>query len=117
MINIVSADIRHFDNELIGLIDDMKDTIKANNAQGLTLFAPLFNASKERLETFYNYDIFATIASLILIVAYLVYAKYQASRVVSCTGCQVVSFTAVAIKYFLITVLLFLGSYYLINPN
>ena len=85
--------------------------------EGLTIFAPLFNVSKERLETFYHYDIFATIASFVLIIAYLVYAKYEASRVISCTGCQVVSFTAVAIKYFLITILLFLGSYYFVNPN
>jgi len=85
--------------------------------EGLTLFAPLFNASNERLESFYHYGIFATIASIILIIAYLIYAKYEASRVVSCTGCQVVSFTAVAVKYFLITVVLFLGSYYWVNPN
>jgi peptide deformylase len=85
--------------------------------EALTLFAPLFNASPERLQSFYNYDVFATIASLVLIVGYLVYAKYEASRVISCTGCQVVSFTAVAVKYFLITVVLFLGSYYLVNPH
>jgi len=85
--------------------------------EGLTLFTPLFDVSKERLETFYHYDIFATIASFILIIAYLVYAKYEASRVISCTGCQVVSFTAVAVKYFLITIVLFIGSYYWVNPN
>jgi hypothetical protein len=69
------------------------------------------------MQSFYNYDIFATIASLILVVAYFAYAKYEASRVISCTGCQVVSFTAVAIKYLLIIVVLFAGSYYLVNPN
>ena len=85
--------------------------------EGLTLFSPLFNVTKERLETFYNYGIFATISSIILIIAYLIYARYEANRVVSCTGCQVVSFTAVAVKYFLITVVLFIGSYYFVNPN
>ena len=55
--------------------------------------------------------------SLILIVAYVVYAKYEASRVISCRGCQVISFTAVAVKYLLITILLFTGSYFLVNPN
>ena len=83
----------------------------------LTLFAPLFNFKKETLESFYSYDIFATIASLFLVVAYFAYAKYEASRVISCTGCQVVSFTAVAVKYLLIIVILFIGSYYLVNPN
>jgi peptide deformylase len=85
--------------------------------EGLTLFSPLFDFKKETLESFYSYDVFATIASLILVVAYFAYAKYEASRVVSCTGCQVVSFTAVAIKYLLITIVLFGGSYYLVNPN
>ncbi|SFV60976.1 Peptide deformylase [hydrothermal vent metagenome] len=84
--------------------------------EALTLFAPLFNLEQETLQSFYNYAVFATIASLILIIGYVVYAKYEASRVISCTGCQVVSFTAVAIKFFLITVILFMGSYYWVNP-
>jgi len=81
------------------------------------LFSPLFTEKQETLQTFYNYSIFATIASLILIVAYVAYAKYEASRVISCTGCQVISFTAVAVKYFLITVVLFMASYFIVNPN
>ncbi len=85
--------------------------------EGLTLFAPLFDFEKETLSSLYNYDIFATIASLILVVAYFAYAKYEASRVISCTGCQVVSFTAVSVKYLLIIIILFAGSYYLVNPN
>lgn len=85
--------------------------------EALTLFAPLFDFTKETLESMYKYDIFATIASLVLVVAYFIYAKYEASRVISCTGCQVVSFTAVAVKYLLIISVLFAGSYYLVNPN
>jgi peptide deformylase len=85
--------------------------------EGLTLFFPLFDFKKETMQSFYSYDIFATIASLILVVGYFAYAKYEASRVISCTGCQVVSFTAVAVKYLLIIILLFIGSYYLVNPN
>ena len=84
--------------------------------EGLTLFAPLFDFSEETLNSMYKYDIFATIASLILVVAYFAYAKYEASRVISCTGCQVVSFTAVAVKYLVIIAVLFTGSYYLVNP-
>ncbi len=85
--------------------------------EGLTLFAPLFNLKQETLASLYSYDIFATIASLVLVVAYFAYAKYEASRVISCTGCQIVSFTAVAVKYLLIIIVLFAGSYYLVNPN
>jgi len=85
--------------------------------EGLTLFAPLFDFQKETLASMYSYDIFATITSLVLVVGYFTYAKYEASRVISCTGCQVVSFTAVAIKYLIIIMVLFVGSYYLVNPN
>ena len=85
--------------------------------EGLTLLAPFFNFKKEALESMYKYDIFATIASLFLVVGYFAYAKYEASRVISCTGCQVVSFTAVAVKYLIIIIVLFAGSYYLVNPN
>ena len=85
--------------------------------EALTLFAPLFDVTKETLHSMYKYDIFATVASLFLVVAYFAYAKYEASRVISCTGCQVVSFTAVAVKYLFIIIILFAGSYYLVNPN
>ena len=85
--------------------------------EALFLLAPFFDAKQETLVSFYHYGIFATIASLILTVGYLVYAKYEADKMVSCTGCQVVSFTAVAIKYFLVTMLLFAGSYFWVNPN
>lgn len=84
--------------------------------EALALTAPLFDASNETRESLYHYGLFATIASLILIVGYLIYAKYEASRIISCTGCQIVSFTAVAVKYFLITTVLFLGSYFLLKP-
>ena len=83
----------------------------------LFLFSPLFTEKSETLNSFYNYSIFATIASLVLIVAYVAYAKYEASRVISCTGCQVVSFAAVAVKYFIVTLLLFVGTYFIVNPN
>jgi hypothetical protein len=85
--------------------------------EALFLLSPFFGAEKETLASFYHYGIFATIASLILIVGYLIYAKYEADKMMSCTGCQVVSFTAVAIKYFLVTMLLFAGTYFWVNPN
>jgi len=85
--------------------------------EGLTLSAPLFEVEEEILSSLYKYDIFATIMAFLLTIGYFIYAKYEASRVTSCTGCQVVSFTAVAIKYFLLIAMLFAGSYYFVNPN
>ena len=85
--------------------------------EALTFLGPLFDARKETLRSFYYYGIFATVTSLILIAGYWIYAKHEADRMVSCTGCQVVSFTAVAMKYLLITLLLFAGSYLIVSPN
>ncbi len=85
--------------------------------EALFLFSPFVGAGKETLLSFYHYGVFATIASFILIVGYFLYAKYEADKMMSCTGCQVVSFTAVAVKYFLLTIILFAGSYFWINPN
>jgi peptide deformylase len=85
--------------------------------ESLTLFAPLFDFKQETMLTLYRYDLFATIASLILIVGYWLYAKYEADRVISCTGCQVASFSAVALKYLGITLLLFAASYALVRPQ
>jgi len=85
--------------------------------EGMTFFAQLFQAKKETLQSLYYYDIFATIMAILLTIGYVVYAKYEASKVISCTGCQVVSFSAVAIKYFILITLLFAGSYYFVNPN
>jgi len=85
--------------------------------EAVTLVFPFFDVTKETLESLHYYGIFATIMAFLTTIGYFVYAKYEASKVISCTGCQVVSFTAVAIKYFILIVVLFLGSYYWVNPN
>lgn len=84
--------------------------------EALSLGAPLFSPTQETLNSFYNYGVFATILVLLLITGYLIYAKWEASIYTSCTGCQVASFSAVAIKYFVLALILFAGSYYLLNP-
>jgi len=85
--------------------------------EALFLFAPFFKPKEETLLSFYHYGIFATVASILLTIGYFIYAKYEADKMISCTGCQVVSFSAVAIKYFLMTIILFLGTYYWVNPS
>ncbi|MEA1919385.1 MAG: peptide deformylase [Campylobacterota bacterium] len=81
----------------------------------LTLFAPLFNFGADTIASLYNFNYYASIALIILNISYFAYAKYEADRVISCTGCQVVSFTAVSVKYFLMTVLMFGASYYILG--
>jgi len=85
--------------------------------QFLTLFSIFFNLSINTLNNLYSYDKIATVLSTILIISYFIYSKYEATKRLSCTGCQVVSFATVTVKFFLIIITLFLLSYYLVNPN
>ncbi len=81
----------------------------------LTLFGKPLNFSPETISSFYTFDKFATVAIFLLIIAYFAYAKYEANKVISCTGCQVISFTAVSIKYFLASSALFGLCYYFVR--
>jgi len=83
----------------------------------LALSAPLFSFETNTLSKLYTFAQYSFVFMVILIISYLLYAKYEAEKYVSCTGCQVVGITAVAVKYFIGTVLLFAGSYFLVNPN
>ncbi len=85
--------------------------------QFLTLFSVLFNLSNETLNNLYTYDKIATDLSTLLIIIYFIYSKYEATKKLSCTGCQVISFATVTVKFFGIIAILFLLSYYLVNPN
>jgi peptide deformylase len=83
----------------------------------LTFISILFSFEKDTLENIYLFSEFSLIIMILLIISYLLYSKYEVDKYVSCTGCQVVSITAVAIKYAIATVILFAGSYFFINPN
>jgi len=85
--------------------------------EALSWSAPLFGASTETLSSLWSYTQFATIAVLLLIVGYLIYSKYEADRYTSCTGCQVASFAAVALKYLVIATIFYTASYYWIEPT
>ncbi|MEA3372091.1 MAG: peptide deformylase [Campylobacterota bacterium] len=82
----------------------------------LTLFAPLFNAGPETIASLYTFEYYVNIALILLNIGYFAYAKYEANRVVSCTGCQVVNFAAVSLRYFAMTMLLYAASHYLLRP-
>jgi len=81
----------------------------------LTLFSPLFNFEAETIASFYTFDFYTTILLILLNIGYFAYAKYEADRVISCTGCQVVNFISISVQYFTMTAILFGGSYYLLG--
>ncbi|MEA2112220.1 MAG: peptide deformylase [Campylobacterota bacterium] len=82
----------------------------------LTLFAPLFSFESETIASFYSFDFYVSIILIILNIAYFAYAKWEADRVISCTGCQVVNFVSISLQYFVMTVILFTASYYILQP-
>ncbi len=81
----------------------------------LTLFTPLFNFEAETINSFYTFDFYASILLIILNIGYFAYAKYEADKVISCTGCQVVNFISISVQYFVMTAVLFGASYYLLG--
>ncbi len=83
----------------------------------LTLFAPIFNPSTDTLNNLFGYDKIASIVSILLVIIYFAYSKYEATTRLSCTGCQVINFMTRSLKYTLITIILFIASYYIVNPN
>jgi len=83
--------------------------------EALTLFAPLFNFEAETISSFYTFDIYVSIFLILLNIGYFAYAKYEANKVISCTGCQVVNFVSISVQYFSMTAVLFGMSYYFLG--
>lgn len=83
----------------------------------LSLAAPFVISKTDTLLSIYHFVQGATLIIIILIASYMIYAKYEADKYSSCTGCQVVGITAVAIKYFIAAIVLFFISFYWINPS
>lgn len=79
------------------------------------LFTPLMGLETETLAACYRWSIYITIALLLLNAAYYAYAMYEAKRVVSCTGCQVVSFLSISLRYLTMTGIVFAGSYFILG--
>ncbi len=84
--------------------------------EGVAVLTPFFGLADATRATLFGYMKYATVLLLFLIVGYWFYAKWEAEKYVSCTGCQMVSFTAVAVKYFVPTMVLYLLGYYWLNP-
>ncbi len=83
----------------------------------LTLFAPLFSFEAGTVASLYTFDFYVSIILIVLNIAYFAYAKYEADRVISCTGCQVVNFVSISLQYFVMTAILFTASYYILSPS
>jgi len=81
----------------------------------LALFSPLF-ADSSLLETVYTATKYLTLTTVGLIIGYYFYADYEVKKYKSCTSCQSANTLANALIYFVASMLLMLGSYFIIDP-
>lgn len=84
--------------------------------QFLLLFTPLFNFSDATMGTIYRSGWWISGIVVALIAGFYVYAYREANRLCSCTGCQVVNFLAVSLKFLGIALLLLAANYFLVRP-
>jgi len=82
----------------------------------LSLFTPLFNFAPETMANIYTFDQVAAGLSVLFIIIYFIYGKYEMTKRLSCTGCQVVNFFSVSLQYLTVTGILFGLSYFIVKP-
>lgn len=85
--------------------------------ESLTLFVVFFGNAEELLGSIYRFDTAVTLVLAALIAAYFFMAHYETRRERSCTGCQSGNIIANTFIYAVLAAVLFLMSYFLINPS
>ena len=84
---------------------------------GLSLFSPLFNLSKEVMNTIYNIDKILFPSIIVLMVGFFFYAQYEAKKYRQCSSCQIGNNIGVIIKRVTLATLLALSSYFILSPK
>ncbi len=80
---------------------------------GASLLAPLFNLSKETLQTLYSIDKFLFPSILILMVGFFIYAFYESRKYRQCSSCQVGNNIGVVVKRGLLAIVLAVAVYFI----
>jgi len=81
----------------------------------ISLLLPLFNISKETLNSWYTYDKFAYAIVILLMVGFFFYAQYEAKQFRQCTSCQIGNNIGVVIKRLSIATLFIVSSYFIFS--
>jgi len=55
----------------------------------ISLLLPLFNISKNTLNSWFTYDKYAILAVIALLIGFFFYAQYEAKKYKQCTSCQI----------------------------
>jgi len=81
----------------------------------VSLLLPIFNISKETLNSWYKYDKFATVAVFLLLIGYFIYAQYEAKKYKQCTSCQIGNQIGIIAKRLIALILLATGAYFILG--
>jgi len=82
---------------------------------GLTLIAPLFNLSKETLNTLYTVDKFLLPIIFVLMVGFFFYAQVEAKKYSQCSSCQIGNNIGVIIKRSVLGIALATAAYFILG--
>jgi peptide deformylase len=83
----------------------------------VSLFLPLFDISKETLNSWYTYDKIAFPSVILLLIGFFLYAQHEAKKYKQCTSCQIGNNIGVVIKRGAIAITLLVSSYFIFNLN
>ncbi len=81
----------------------------------LTLLAPLFNASKNTINTLYTMDKFLLPAVFVLMIGFFFYAQYEAKKYSQCSSCQIGNNIGVIVKRMVAAIGLAIGAYFILG--
>lgn len=81
------------------------------------LFAKFFDWSRDTVSTIYTFDKVAFPLVLVLMVAYFIYAQYEAKKYKQCSSCQIGNQIGVIIKRTVAALAFAVAAWLLVNPD
>jgi len=86
---------------------------------GLSLLAPLFkkffNWSSETVNKIYTFDKYAYVITIILLIAYFIYAQYEAKKYRQCSSCQIGNQIGIMAKRFALATIFVIAAYFILG--
>lgn len=86
---------------------------------GLSLFTPLFKKffdwSNQTVEKIYTFDKYGFLATIILLIAYFIYAQYEAKKYRQCSSCQIGNQIGIMLKRLFASTLFAVGAYFILG--
>ena len=82
---------------------------------GLTLLTPLFSFAPETVAKIWNFDKYAAIAIVLLMIGYFAVGIWEGKKYTSCTSCQIGNMIGTAVRYALVTAAITTAAYFLLN--